>query len=91
MLMGLLAIAMGLVTLRTGWILPPARRHVTRPHLHGLGGLLIGTSLVLQGLFDFRILPSLSWDFRFFGGIAFLFSRPPPHFRQPAHGAPPSP
>ncbi|WP_406360288.1 hypothetical protein OH782_37700 [Streptomyces sp. NBC_01544] len=74
MLMGLLAIAMGLVTLRTGWILPPARRHVTRPHLHGLGGLLIGTSLVLQGLFDFRILPSLSWDFRFFGGIAFLFT-----------------
>lgn len=39
-----------------------------------LGGLLIGTSLVLQGLLDFRILPSLSWDFRFFGEIAFLFA-----------------
>lgn len=29
MLMGLLAIAMGLVTRRTGWILPTARRHVS--------------------------------------------------------------
>ncbi|WP_328921019.1 hypothetical protein OG911_38425 [Streptomyces sp. NBC_00208] len=74
MLTGLLAIAMGLVTLRTGWVLPAARRHVTRPRLHGLGGLSIGASLVLQGLFDSRILPSLSWDIRFFGEIAFLFA-----------------
>lgn len=48
MLMGLLAIAMGLVTPRTGWILPTARRHVTT-RLHGLGGLSIGTSLDSRG------------------------------------------
>ncbi|MFD4758710.1 hypothetical protein ACFWOJ_07405 [Streptomyces sp. NPDC058439] len=73
-LMGLLLIALGLVTLRTGWILPTARRHVTRPRLHGLGTLLTGTSLVLQSLFYFRILPSVSWEIRFFGGNAFLFA-----------------
>ncbi|MFB6857709.1 hypothetical protein ACFCWV_35275 [Streptomyces sp. NPDC056341] len=70
---GLLAITGGIVTLRTGWIPPMARRHVTRPQLHGLGALLMGASLVLQGLFYFRVLPSVSWEARFFGGNALLF------------------
>lgn len=73
-LLGLLAIALGIVTLRTGWILPTARRHVTRPQLHGLGALLTGASALLQSLFYFRILPSVSWEVRFFGGNAFLFA-----------------
>ncbi|HEY9328696.1 MAG TPA: hypothetical protein VIS09_10735 [Streptomyces sp.] len=72
--LGLLAIALGIVTLRTGWILPTARRHVTRPRLHGLGGLLTGASALLQSLLYFGILPSVSWDVRFLGGIAFLFA-----------------
>ncbi|MFE5198693.1 hypothetical protein ACFQ93_34080 [Streptomyces sp. NPDC056601] len=72
--MGLLAIALGIVTLRTGWILPTARRHVTRPRLHGLGALLTGASVVLQSLFYFRLLPSVSWEARFFSGNALLFS-----------------
>ncbi|MFE7329511.1 hypothetical protein ACFU8W_31920 [Streptomyces sp. NPDC057565] len=70
MLMGLLAIASGIVTLRTGWILPAARRHVTRPQLHGLGALAAGACPLVQGLFYFRILPSASWEIRFFGGNA---------------------
>lgn len=73
-LMGLLVIALGLVTLRTGWILPTARRHVTRPRLHGLGALLTGMCPVLGGLFYFRILPNVSWEIRFFGGNAFLLA-----------------
>ncbi|MFI8370058.1 hypothetical protein [Streptomyces sp. NPDC085466] len=72
--MGLLAIALGIVALRTGWILPTARRHVTRPKLHGLGVLLMGASPLLQSLFYFRILPSVSWDVRFFGGNAILLA-----------------
>jgi hypothetical protein len=74
MLLGLLAIASGIVTLRTGWILPTARRHVTRPRLHGLGALATGASPLIQGLFYFRILPSPSWEIRFFGGNALLFT-----------------
>ncbi|MFB6780981.1 hypothetical protein ACFCX0_27005 [Streptomyces sp. NPDC056352] len=73
-LMGLLAITLGLVTLRKRVDPATARRHVTRPQLRGLGGLLTGTSLVLQGLFNLRILPSVTWDIRFFGGNAFLFA-----------------
>ncbi|MEK0099272.1 hypothetical protein WDA79_12385 [Streptomyces sp. A475] len=72
--MGLLVVALGIVTLRTGWILPMARRHVTRPRLHGLGALLAGASVVLQGLFYFRLLPSVSWEARFFSGNALLFA-----------------
>ena len=72
--LGLLAITLGIITLRTGWILPTARRHVTRPRLHGLGALLTGASIVLQGLFYFRVLPSVSWEARFFGGNALLFA-----------------
>lgn len=71
-LLGLLAIALGIVTLQTGWIVPMARRRVTRPQLHGLGALLTGTSVVLQGLSYFRVLPSVSWEARFFGGNALL-------------------
>ncbi|MFF7492984.1 hypothetical protein [Streptomyces rubiginosohelvolus] len=72
--LGLLAIALGIVALRTGWILPTARRHVTRPKLHGLGALLMGASPLLQSLFYFRILPSVSWEVRFFGGNVFLLA-----------------
>ncbi|MEU3006828.1 hypothetical protein [Streptomyces sp. NPDC007020] len=72
--LGLLAIIWGTVTLRTGWMVPTARRHVTRPQLHGLGALLTGTSPLLQSLFYFRILPSISWEVRFFGENAFLFA-----------------
>lgn len=72
--LGLLAIALGIVTLRTGWILPTARRHVTRSKLHGLGALLTGASPLLQSLFYFRILPSVSWEVRFLGGNAVLLA-----------------
>jgi hypothetical protein len=71
-LLGLLAIALGIVTLRTGWMLPTARRHVSRPKLHGLGALLTGASPLLQSLFYFGILPRVSWEIRFFGGNTFL-------------------
>ncbi|MFD8645518.1 hypothetical protein ACFV14_35020 [Streptomyces zaomyceticus] len=72
--LGLLAIALGIVTLRTGWILPTARRHVIRHKLHGLGALLTGASALLQSLLYFHILPSVSWNVRFFGGNALLFA-----------------
>ncbi|RLV66252.1 hypothetical protein STAN_1773 [Streptomyces sp. CBMAI 2042] len=72
LLLGLLLIAMGTVTLRTGWIMPTARRHVTRPQLHGIGALLMGASLVLQSLLYFGALPSVSWETRFYGGNALL-------------------
>ncbi|MGW7224703.1 hypothetical protein [Streptomyces cyaneofuscatus] len=72
LLLGLLLIAMGTVTLRTGWIVPTARRHVTRPQLHGIGALLMGASLVLQSLLYFGALPSVSWETRFYGGNALL-------------------
>ncbi|MFE5207512.1 hypothetical protein [Streptomyces sp. NPDC056600] len=72
--LGLLVIAAGIVTLRTGWIVPTARRHVARPRLHGLGALFTGSSVVLQSLFYFRVLPGVSWDVRFFGGNAILLA-----------------
>ncbi|MCR8945463.1 MULTISPECIES: hypothetical protein [Streptomyces] len=71
-LLGVLAIALGTVTLRTGWVLPTARRHVTRPRLHGVGVLLIGASLLLQSLAYFGVLPGTSWEARFYGGNALL-------------------
>lgn len=71
-LLGLLAITLGTVGIRTGWVLPTARRHVTRPRLHGLGALFIGASLLLRSLVYFRILPDLPWDVTFFGGSALL-------------------
>ncbi|WP_037628766.1 hypothetical protein [Streptomyces aureus] len=72
--LGLLAIVLGVVTIRTGWILPTARRHVTRPELHGFGAMLTGTPVVVQSLFYFRLLPSVSWEVRFFGGNALLLA-----------------
>ncbi|MGW5070852.1 hypothetical protein ACWEQJ_33040 [Streptomyces cyaneofuscatus] len=94
LLLGMLLITMGTVTLRTGWIVPTARRHVTRPQLHGIGALLMGASLVLQSLLYFGALPSVSWETRFYGGNALLLggmlllivsqSLPPRRRRDPA-------
>ncbi|MFF8837431.1 hypothetical protein [Streptomyces sp. NPDC015130] len=72
--LGLVVVALGIVTLRTGWVVPTARRRVARPELHGLGALLVGTSVVLQGLFFFPVLPGVSWEARFFGGNALLLT-----------------
>ncbi|MER8031231.1 hypothetical protein ABTZ78_19975 [Streptomyces bauhiniae] len=73
MFLGLLAIGAGITTLRTGWMVPTARRRVTRPRLHGLGAVLTGASVLLQGLCYFRVLPDVPWEARFFGGNALLF------------------
>ena len=71
---GLLAVVLGTVTLRTGWVLPTARRHVTRPGLHGLGALFMGTSILLQGLVHLGILAGVSWEARVLGEIGCLFT-----------------
>ncbi|MFF3885999.1 hypothetical protein [Streptomyces sp. NPDC001914] len=72
--LGMLAIVLGVVTIRTGWLLPTARRHVTRSELHGFGAVLTGAPVVVQSLFYFRLLPSVSWEVRFFGGNALLLA-----------------
>ncbi|MEU8831724.1 hypothetical protein [Streptomyces sp900116325] len=74
MFLGLLAIALGLVSIRTGWTLPGGRRRVTRPRIYGLGALLVGAPCVIQGLFYFHFVPSPSWEFRFFGTNVLMFS-----------------
>ncbi|MET9368075.1 hypothetical protein ABZY00_09510 [Streptomyces griseoflavus] len=71
-LVGLLMIASGVGTLRTGWVLPSARRHVVRPKLYGLGALFMGVSLLLQGLLYFRLLPGVPSEVRYAGGNALL-------------------
>ncbi|MEV5795999.1 MULTISPECIES: hypothetical protein [unclassified Streptomyces] len=95
MLVGVLAVAMGIATLRTGWVLPTARRHVTRPHLHGIGALLAGAAVFLHGLVYFHILPGVSWNVRFFGvnalqlaGLLLIVLSQLPKRRHPGHPEP---
>lgn len=70
---GLLAVTLGMVSMRTGWTLPWVRRRVTRPRIYGIAGLLLGASCVI-GVFYFHVVPSPSWEFRFFGTNALMFS-----------------
>ncbi|MEV7088422.1 hypothetical protein AB0O07_21460 [Streptomyces sp. NPDC093085] len=72
LLVGILAIGMGAVTLRTGWVPPTVRRRGVRTRLHGAGVALTGTSLVLQGLLALRVLPAVPWEAGFYGGNALL-------------------
>ena len=74
MVLGLLAVALGVASMRTGWTLPWVRRRVTRPRIYGLAGLLMGAPCVIQGVFYFHVVPSPSWEFRFFGTNALMFS-----------------
>ncbi|MDV9190220.1 hypothetical protein R6L23_18730 [Streptomyces sp. SR27] len=74
MLLGVVVTALGVVTLRTGWVPPWTRRHVTRPRLQGIGALLVGLAVFLPGLVYFGVLPGLSWEARFFGRLALMFS-----------------
>lgn len=72
--LGLLIFALGVASIRTGWTLPWARRHIRHPRVYGAGALLMGTSFVLQGLFYFGVLPVPSWEVRFFSMNALMFS-----------------
>jgi hypothetical protein len=69
---GLLALLAGAISLRTGRPLPGVRRPVRQPRLHGLGAVLIGVACLLQGFFHFGVIPSPSWEVRFFGANALL-------------------
>ena len=105
MLLGVLSIALGVVTFRTGWAPPWSRRHVTRPRLLGTGAVLTGLGVFLPGLVYFGVVPDLSWEVRFFGQNALVLAglvcigasrlmAPPrggnPHGEAP-HGKPPRP
>ncbi|GHB51197.1 hypothetical protein GCM10010306_051110 [Streptomyces umbrinus] len=72
MVLGVLAIALGTASIRTGWTVPWARRYVARPRLFGLGAVLVGTPGMVQGLFYFGIVPGPSWEIRFFSTNALL-------------------
>ncbi len=74
MFLGLLIFALGVASIRTGWTLPWARRHVRHPRVYGTGALLVGTSCVLQGLFYFGVLPVPSWEVRFFSMNALMLT-----------------
>lgn len=74
MFLGLLAVVLGVASMRTDWSLPWARRRVTRPRVYGLGALLVGAPCVIQGLFYFRFVPEPSWELRFLGTNALMFS-----------------
>ncbi|WP_406301457.1 hypothetical protein OHA61_02425 [Streptomyces sp. NBC_00885] len=74
MALGLLGIALGTASIRTGWTLPWVRRRVTRPRMHGLGVLLVSTTSVVQGLFYLHVVPSPTWEIRFLGANALMFS-----------------
>ncbi|MEV0177469.1 hypothetical protein AB0I00_41020 [Streptomyces sp. NPDC050803] len=72
--LGLLALATGAATIRTGWLPPLARRRVFRPRPYGTGAILVGASCVTQGLFYFEVLPVPSWEVRFFSMNALMLS-----------------
>ncbi|MET9349213.1 hypothetical protein [Streptomyces termitum] len=71
---GLLVIALGVVALRTGRVLPVSRWHVTRPRLYGAGVLVLGASLLLPGLSALHLLPGVPEEARFLGGTGLLLA-----------------
>ncbi|MFK0225767.1 hypothetical protein ACIQUL_08375 [Streptomyces sp. NPDC090303] len=74
MLLGVVVIALGVVTYRTYWVPPWSRGHVKRPRLLGGGSVLSGLGVLLPGLVHFGVVPDLSWEVRFFGANALMLS-----------------
>ena len=72
MVLGVLAIALGTASIRRGWTVPWARRHVARPRLFGLGAVLVDSPGMVQGLFYFGIMPGPVLEIRFFRTNALL-------------------
>ncbi|MFF3602895.1 hypothetical protein [Streptomyces sp. NPDC002463] len=100
LLLGLLGTVLAGVVLRTGWVPPWNRRHVTRPWLFGAGILMASLGNVLMGLEYFGVLPEVSWEVRFFVGNGVIWagvlligaSQVLPLLRTaPPHGKPPHP
>ncbi|MFH8625343.1 hypothetical protein ACH4A8_26255 [Streptomyces vietnamensis] len=46
--LGVLGIVLGVVAFRKGWMIPPARRHVRRPRVYGVGVALAGVGLLVS-------------------------------------------
>lgn len=46
---GVLAIVMGVVAFRTGWVIRPARRSVRRPRVYGVGVMVMGAGILTSG------------------------------------------
>ncbi|MER5204927.1 hypothetical protein [Streptomyces sp. NPDC002825] len=52
---GVVAIAMGVVAFRTGWMIAPARRSVRQPRVYGLGAALVGLGLLAAVVLYFTL------------------------------------
>ncbi|WP_158718970.1 hypothetical protein [Streptomyces globisporus] len=48
--LGVVAIVLGVIAFRTGWMLPPSRRGVRQPRLYGVGAAVAGVGLLYLGV-----------------------------------------
>ncbi|MFC9591197.1 hypothetical protein [Streptomyces sp. NPDC056944] len=48
--LGVVAIVLGVIAFRTGWMIPPSRRGVRQPRLYGVGAAVAGGGLLLMGV-----------------------------------------
>ncbi|MFI1715288.1 hypothetical protein [Streptomyces litmocidini] len=96
---GVLAIVMGAVAFRTGWMIAPARRTVRRPRVYGVGAMVMGAGVLTSTAVYFAVrigaLPGPPWgalagNALVFAGAAFVAaSRLRPRHGQGPHGRAP--
>ncbi|MEU6165258.1 hypothetical protein [Streptomyces tanashiensis] len=62
--LGVVAIVLGVIAFRTGWMIPPSRRSVRQPRVYGVGVALTGVGLLVMGATYFVLsdaLPGHPW------------------------------
>ncbi|WP_369145795.1 hypothetical protein [Streptomyces sp. R44] len=93
---GVLAVVLGVVAFRRGWMIPPARRHVRRPRVYGVGVALTGVGLLVsdavwmgvrEGLLPNPPWGALAGNAVLLVGIAFIAAS----YLRPRHGRSPHP
>lgn len=74
--LALVVAALGVVAVRTGWLLPAQRKHIVRPRLFGWAQLLVAAGLALQVAAVVLVTDPAAQGYVRFAGLAVMLVAP---------------
>ncbi|MEW2636005.1 hypothetical protein AB0903_31290 [Streptomyces sp. NPDC048389] len=74
--LALLVAALGILAVRTGWLLPAQRRHIVRPRMFGYAQLLVAAGLATQVVAALLVADPAAQGYVRFAGLAVMLVAP---------------
>ena len=74
--LALFVAVLGVLAVRTGWLLPAQRKHIVRPRMFGYAQLLVAAGLATQVVAAVLVADPVAQDYVRFGGLAVMLVAP---------------